>query len=108
LTSLTATEFDYTQVIFFFEACTRPHIFTSVHTNTHTLVQEVFEDDRAVHLVMDLCEGGALLERVSSMQYSEKYIARLSRSILRFVSQCHAKGIIYRDIKVCSCLMEHM
>ncbi len=28
------------------------------------------------------------------------YIARLVRSILRFVSQCHAKGIIYRDIKV--------
>jgi len=62
-------------------------------------LREVFEDERAVHLVMDLCEGGALLERVSSKQYSEKYIARLSRSILRFVSQCHAKGIIYRDIK---------
>ena len=61
----------------------------------------MFEDARSVHLVMDLCEGGALLERVSSGQYSEKYIARLTRSILRFVSQCHAKGIIYRDIKVC-------
>lgn len=64
------------------------------------LTQDVFEDARSVHLVMDLCEGGALLERISSRQYSEKYIARLSRSILRFVSQCHAKGIIYRDIKV--------
>lgn len=37
---------------------------------------------------------------VRTSRYSEKYIARLARSILRFVSQCHAKGIIYRDIKV--------
>lgn len=28
--------------------------------------QDVFEEDHSVHLVMELCEGGALLERVSS------------------------------------------
>jgi serine/threonine protein kinase len=54
----------------------------------------VFEDDAAVHLVMELCEGGALLERIESRRYSEAYIARLARSVLRFVSQCHAKGIM--------------
>ena len=49
---------------------------------------------------MDLCEGGPLLERITSGHYSERYIARQVRSILRFISQCHAKGIIYRDTKV--------
>ncbi|KAL6758194.1 kinase-like domain-containing protein [Haematococcus lacustris] len=62
-------------------------------------LKDVFEDNESVHLVMELCEGGALLERIETGVYSEKYIARLTRSILRFVSQCHAKGIIYRDIK---------
>lgn len=62
-------------------------------------LKDVFEDDINVHLVMELCEGGALLERVESTAYSERYIAKLVRSILRFISQCHAKGIIYRDVK---------
>lgn len=51
----------------------------------------VYEDDTNVHMVMELCEGGALLERVESGLYSEAYISRLVRSILRFIAQCHAK-----------------
>ena len=30
---------------------------------------------------------------------TEKKIARIIRSILRFIAQCHAKGVIYRDVK---------
>jgi hypothetical protein len=43
--------------------------------------------------------SGALLERVEARAYSERYIATLVRSILRFIAQCHAKGIVYRDVK---------
>jgi hypothetical protein len=43
--------------------------------------------------------SGALLERVESRAYSERYIAGLVRSILRFIAQCHARGIVYRDVK---------
>lgn len=60
---------------------------------------DVFEDNFEIHLIMGICEGGALLERVGAHTYSEKYISHLIRSILRFISQCHAKGIIYRDVK---------
>lgn len=52
---------------------------------------------------MELCEGGALLERIESNKYSEAYIAKLLRSILRFISQCHAKGIIYRQAAQHAC-----
>ncbi len=52
-----------------------------------------------MHLIMEVCEGGVLLERLESQKYSEKYIVRLVRSILRFISQCHAKGFVYRDVK---------
>jgi hypothetical protein len=86
-------------------ACTpqpprKPGLFVHLGDDARP-AQDVFEDNESVHLVMELCEGGALLERIERLKYSEAYIARLTRSILRFVSQCHAKGIIYRDIKVC-------
>lgn len=69
-------------------------------------LKDVFEDDEAVHLVMQLCEGGALLERIESKCYSERYIVQIVRSILRFISQCHAKGFIYRDVKPDNFLFE--
>ncbi|KAG1675746.1 hypothetical protein FOA52_012402 [Chlamydomonas sp. UWO 241] len=58
-----------------------------------------FEDDVSVHMVQQICEGGALLERVDSKKYTETYVVFIVRSMLRFLSQCHAKGFIYRDVK---------
>jgi serine/threonine protein kinase len=49
------------------------------------------QDDTNIHMVMELCEGGALLERIESGLYSEAYISKVVRSILRFIAQCHAK-----------------
>jgi serine/threonine protein kinase len=58
-------------------------------------------------MVMELCEGGALLERIESGLYSEAYISRLVRSILRFIAQCHAKvrrGCAAVHVCVCVCV----
>ena len=62
--------------------------------------QDVFEDDENIHLVMELCEGGELLERIESGTYSEKYIATLVRSMLRFISQvCRGReGVCTGDL----------
>ena len=60
---------------------------------------DAFEDDDAVHLLMDLCEGGELLERISDDEYREADAARLIRAVLRTAAQCHSRGIIFRDIK---------
>ncbi len=54
--------------------------------------QDVYEDDACIHLVMELCEGGELLQRIQKATYSEKYIARLVRSMLRFISQVRGWG----------------
>ena len=51
--------------------------------------QAVYEDSKSVHLVMELCEGGVLME--NSVRCSEQEAARNIRSILRFLAQCHAK-----------------
>ena len=65
----------------------------------HYPVQDVFEDDVSVHLVMELCTGGGILDKIKQHSYTERRISQIMRSIIRFISQCHAKGLIYRDIK---------
>ncbi len=52
-----------------------------------------------MHLIMELCTGGAILERVKAGKMSERDVAPIIRSVLRFIAQCHARGIIYRDVK---------
>ncbi len=62
-------------------------------------LQDVFEDDLHIHLVMELCEGGSILDRLKDGEYSERQVADIMRSVLRFLAQCHTKGLIYRDVK---------
>ena len=63
------------------------------------LLQNVYEDPGNVHMVMELCEGGGILDRIKDAPFTEKQVARILRSVLRFIAQCHAKGIIFRDVK---------
>ncbi|KAI3425767.1 hypothetical protein D9Q98_007742 [Chlorella vulgaris] len=64
-------------------------------------LEEVYEDDSHVHLVLELCSGGELLARTtkSTRHYSERTAASYLRAVLRTVAQCHAKRVIHRDIK---------
>jgi len=62
-------------------------------------LQDVFEDDESVHLVMELCEGGGILDRMKAGASTEARIAGIIRGVLRFIAQCHARGLIYRDVK---------
>ena len=66
-----------------------------------------FEDNDAVHLLMDLCEGGELLSGIrKGRPYTERDAAELVRSVLRTAAQCHSRGIIFRDIKPDNFLFE--
>lgn len=58
-----------------------------------------YEDDANVYLVQELCRGGVLWERIRSGQYSEAQAADIVRQVLRAVAQCHARGVMIRDIK---------
>lgn len=62
-------------------------------------LKDVFEDDAAIHLVMELCEGGSVLDRLKDGEYSERQVAHIMRAVLRFLAQSHAKGLVYRDVK---------
>ncbi|KAL4458324.1 hypothetical protein ABPG75_013189 [Micractinium tetrahymenae] len=61
-------------------------------------LEEVYEDDKDVHLVLELCSGGELVA-ATKRHYSERTAASFLRAVLRTIAQCHAKCIIHRDIK---------
>lgn len=54
--------------------------------------QDVFEDDSNVHMVMELCSGGSILESIrSESPRTEADVADIVRCVLRFIAQCHIK-----------------
>ncbi|KHG05252.1 Calcium-dependent protein kinase 13 [Gossypium arboreum] len=62
--------------------------------------KEACEDDNAVHLVMELCEGGELFDRIVARgHYTERAAAAVTRTILEVVQLCHKHGVIHRDLK---------
>ncbi|KAJ7949987.1 putative Calcium-dependent protein kinase [Quillaja saponaria] len=63
-------------------------------------LKEACEDDNAVHLVMELCEGGELFDRIVARgHYTERAAAAVTRTIVEVVQLCHTHGVIHRDLK---------
>ena len=63
-------------------------------------LREACEDDNAVHLVMELCEGGELFDRIVARgHYTERAAAAVTRTIVEVVQLCHKHGVIHRDLK---------
>lgn len=59
-----------------------------------------YEDRHNIHLVMELCTGGELFDRIVARgHYSEKDAAEVVRTMLRVVGHCHDMGVIHRDLK---------
>lgn len=69
------------------------------HPNVVSIV-DAYEDAVAVHVVMELCAGGELFDRiVQKGHYTEKAAAELSRVIVGVVEACHSLGVMHRDLK---------
>ncbi|KAM3398379.1 calcium-dependent protein kinase 17-like [Capsicum galapagoense] len=59
-----------------------------------------YEDKNSVHLVMELCAGGELFDRIIAKgHYTERAAATLLRTIVQIVHTCHSMGVIHRDLK---------
>ncbi|XP_020237835.1 calcium-dependent protein kinase 20 [Cajanus cajan] len=69
------------------------------HPNVIQIVG-AFEDAVAVHLVMELCAGGELFDRIIQRgHYTERKAAELARVIVSVVQACHSLGVMHRDLK---------
>jgi calcium-dependent protein kinase len=63
-------------------------------------LRSAYEDKHNVHLVMELCAGGELFDRIIAKgQYTERAAASLLRTIVQIVHTCHSMGVMHRDIK---------
>ncbi|CAN4089675.1 unnamed protein product [Withania somnifera] len=73
------------------------------HLEGHPSVVKIvgaYEDAVEVHVVMELCAGGELFDRILQRgHYSEKKAAELSRVIVSVVEACHSMGVMHRDLK---------
>nr|XP_043631601.1 calcium-dependent protein kinase 18-like isoform X2 [Erigeron canadensis] len=61
-----------------------------------------YEDNSYVYIVMELCEGGELLDRIlgkKDSRYSEKDAAIVVRQMLKVAAECHLQGLVHRDMK---------
>ncbi|KAJ0982662.1 hypothetical protein J5N97_010917 [Dioscorea zingiberensis] len=69
------------------------------HPNIVSL-KDTYEDETAVHLVMELCEGGELFDRIVARgHYTEKAAAVVTKTIVEVVQMCHKHGVMHRDLK---------
>ncbi|KAG6437545.1 hypothetical protein SASPL_102464 [Salvia splendens] len=63
-------------------------------------IKGAYEDVVAVHVVMELCAGGELFDRIIQRgHYSERKAAELARTIVGVVEACHSLGVMHRDLK---------
>ncbi|KAJ4726735.1 CDPK-related protein kinase [Melia azedarach] len=62
---------------------------------------DVFEDANNVYIVMELCEGGELLDRILSRggRYPEEDAKIIVEQMLSVISFCHLQGVVHRDLK---------
>ncbi|KAF9621650.1 hypothetical protein IFM89_025561 [Coptis chinensis] len=59
-----------------------------------------YEDKQSVHLVMELCSGGELFDKITAKgSYSERAAATIFRQVVNVVHVCHFMGVMHRDLK---------
>lgn len=65
---------------------------------------ELIEDQEYLYMIMELCQGNNLLQRMISrskedIQYSEKEACAIFKQLISAVNYCHIHGVCHRDIK---------
>lgn len=76
----------------------------SPHPNVIELY-DVYEDSNGVHLVLELCSGGELFDRIVAQEkYSEAEAATVIHQIARGLEAIHRANIVHRDLKPENCL----
>ncbi|CAK9265884.1 unnamed protein product [Sphagnum jensenii] len=79
------------------ELCIMHHL--SGHPNIVT-IKGAYEDVTSVYLVMELCAGGQLFDRIIQRgHYSETKAAELTWTIVGVIEACHSLGVMHRDLK---------
>jgi len=61
---------------------------------------ETFEDIRNIYLVIEICEGGELFDRIIEKgHFTENEARNIFIQIMHAINYCHTNGICHRDLK---------
>eukprot|EP00271_Cylindrocystis_brebissonii_P000892 TRINITY_DN1106_c0_g3_i1.p1 TRINITY_DN1106_c0_g3~~TRINITY_DN1106_c0_g3_i1.p1 ORF type:complete len:1085 (+),score=157.00 TRINITY_DN1106_c0_g3_i1:358-3612(+) len=59
-----------------------------------------YEDNEYVHLLMELCAGGELFDRIKLRKhYSERAAAKVCKTVAEVLCYIHSLGVMHRDLK---------
>ncbi|GJP33675.1 hypothetical protein CLOM_g18201 [Closterium sp. NIES-68] len=63
-------------------------------------LHDAFEDEKYVHLIMEVCEGGDLFDRIKQRgQFPERDAALVCKGLAEALVQCSSRGVVHRDVK---------
>jgi len=70
---------------------------------------ESFEEHGHIHIIMEICTGGALVSRMKNHRhgYGERAAATLVEKMLSATIYCHHNGVVHRDIKLDNFIYEN-
>ena len=75
-------------------------ILKMVHHPNIIKFHQAFIDERFVHIVMELCEGGCLFDRLEKMRkFDEKMSAHTMKKMLSALMYLNDHNIVHRDLK---------
>ena len=65
---------------------------------------EYYEDENKIYLIMELCTGGELFDKIienteKGKPFTEKQAAHIFKQMMSAVNYCHKNGIVHRDLK---------
>ncbi|XP_037101259.1 hormonally up-regulated neu tumor-associated kinase homolog A [Syngnathus acus] len=76
------------------------------HPNVVVLL-ETMETENSYYMVLELCGGGDLMERIcDKKRLPEKEVRRYTRQILAAVAHLHQHGVVHRDLKIENFLLD--
>ncbi|CAE7534334.1 CPK3 [Symbiodinium necroappetens] len=60
----------------------------------------VYEDHCSLYLVLELCEGGELFDRLVDEKFLTEPVARkIMKQVFSSIAYCHARDVVHRDLK---------
>jgi len=61
---------------------------------------DIYENEKAIFLVMEFCTGGELFEKIVNMNdYNEVYASKIMKQIFTIIRDLHTVDIIHQDLK---------
>ncbi|XP_030643219.1 hormonally up-regulated neu tumor-associated kinase homolog [Chanos chanos] len=84
-----------------------PRIHQVIRHPNVVLLLETLETENSYYMVMELCSGGDLMERISQRKrLDEREVRRYTRQIMSAVEHLHRHGVVHRDLKIENFLLD--